>query len=277
MTSATQLGFGAPSTSKVKRIVTWAPPAMSSAPVELGTEPHLRADRHGRREAHLLAAVVDGHRDAVHPHDLRRQHRPERQGEVAVGDRAAERALLLRPLGVDVDPLVVAGGVGEQVHLLLGDLDVVGVPEVLADLRPSARAMPSIDRASWPRSMSVTVSGTRSAGTRGSAGGRAGRTAPPGRWRDQQVDVEDLADGSSARMITSGTRARTPTRPRRASSAHLYSLAMPRPASAEPTTSTRPSRPIGQRRTRSAEDRVDVEQEHPRSAGSGAATGSSTG
>ncbi len=31
--SATQLGFGAPSTSKVKRIVTWAPPAMSSTPV----------------------------------------------------------------------------------------------------------------------------------------------------------------------------------------------------------------------------------------------------
>ena len=132
--SATQLGFAAPSTSKVKLIVTWAPPAMSSAPVSSAPRRTFAPTGHGRREPHLLAAVVHRHRDAVHPHDLRREHRPERQGEVAVGDRAAERALLLRPLGVDVDPLVVAGGVGEEVHLLLGDLHVVGVPEVLSDL-----------------------------------------------------------------------------------------------------------------------------------------------
>ena len=50
-----------------------------------------------------------------------------------MGDRASERACL-GPLDVDVDPLVVACGVGELVHLLLGDLHVVAVAEVLADL-----------------------------------------------------------------------------------------------------------------------------------------------
>ena len=36
-------------------------------------------------------------------------------------DRAAERPVL-RPLDVDVDPLVVTGGVGERVDPVLGDL-----------------------------------------------------------------------------------------------------------------------------------------------------------
>jgi hypothetical protein len=36
-----------------------------------------------------------------------------------VGDRPAERALLAGPLDVDVDPLVVAGRLGELVDLLL--------------------------------------------------------------------------------------------------------------------------------------------------------------
>ena len=51
-----------------------------------------------------------------------------------MGDRAAERPVL-GALGVDVDPLVVAGRVGEQVDLLLGDGRPLGPPEVLADVR----------------------------------------------------------------------------------------------------------------------------------------------
>ena len=51
-----------------------------------------------------------------------------------MGDRPAERPGL-GPLDVDVDPLVVAGGVGELVDPLLGDLHVVAVAEVLADER----------------------------------------------------------------------------------------------------------------------------------------------
>ena len=59
-----------------------------------------------------------------------------------MGDRPAERAGL-GPLGVDVDPLVVAGGVGEQVHPLLGDLDPVAVAEVLAHER--AQLLDAVD------------------------------------------------------------------------------------------------------------------------------------
>jgi hypothetical protein len=50
-----------------------------------------------------------------------------------VGDRAAEGALRLRALDVHVDPLVVAGGVGELVDVLLGDLVPVAAAELAAD------------------------------------------------------------------------------------------------------------------------------------------------
>ena len=50
-----------------------------------------------------------------------------------MGDGPPERAGL-GPLDVDVDPLVVAGGIGEQVDLLLGHLAPLAVAEVLADM-----------------------------------------------------------------------------------------------------------------------------------------------
>jgi hypothetical protein len=45
----------------------------------------------------------------------------------------------LRPLDVDVDPLVVVGGVGEELDPRLGDLDPVAVGDVLADQGLRAR------------------------------------------------------------------------------------------------------------------------------------------
>ena len=70
----------------------------------------------------------------------------QREGQVAVGDRGAEGALLLRPLDVDVDPLVVAGELGEGVDVLLGDR----APLARADLLPDQRLQPldSLDLAS---------------------------------------------------------------------------------------------------------------------------------
>ena len=58
--------------------------------------------------------------------------RTDRESQRQVEAWAAERTGL-GLLDVDVDPLVVAGGIGERVHLLLGDLDVGRVAEVLAD------------------------------------------------------------------------------------------------------------------------------------------------
>ena len=42
-------------------------------------------------------------------------------------------AMLGGALGFDVDPLVVAGGVGEHVHAFLRDLEPVAVAEMFAD------------------------------------------------------------------------------------------------------------------------------------------------
>ena len=114
-------------------MVTWAPPAISFDVGDGGVEAQVLAHGYGRREAQLVEAVVHAHGEALDAHHLRQQVGRQRQGEVAVGDRAAERAGL-GPLGVDVDPLVVAGGVGELVDLLLGDLVPLARLQRLADL-----------------------------------------------------------------------------------------------------------------------------------------------
>src|SRR3954447_10478021 len=99
--------------------------------LDLRAGPDLGGDRHGRREADLVEAVVEREREAFELEHLVVQVRAERQREVAVGDRAPERRVL-RALDVHVDPLVVAGDVGERVDVLLCDLVPVGGPERLA-------------------------------------------------------------------------------------------------------------------------------------------------
>lgn len=65
------------------------------------------ADRDGRDVAHLVGAVVDAHGGAGDLVDLLGQRRPERRGEVAVGDGSTE-GRRGRLLGIDVDELVSA-------------------------------------------------------------------------------------------------------------------------------------------------------------------------
>jgi hypothetical protein len=66
----------------------------------------------------------------VVPEDSRAGPGEPRGGQEAVRDGAAERPGR-GALGVDVDPLVVSGGVGEQGDLLLRD----GVPAAVAEMR----------------------------------------------------------------------------------------------------------------------------------------------
>src|SRR3954470_1037704 len=94
--------------------------------------PDLRADRHRRGEPDLVQAVVHAHLRVGDRVGLGDQRHEQRQGQVAVRDRAAEGALLLRPLHVDVDPLVVTGGVGEEIDRVLGHLVPVADAELLA-------------------------------------------------------------------------------------------------------------------------------------------------
>ena len=122
---------------------------------QLGPAPDAAAHRHRRREAGLVRAVVDAHRDVAHLEQVGEEGVDQREGEVAVGDRPAERPVL-GPLGIDVDPLVVAGGVGERVDPLLGDLQPVG--------RARDRCRPPSSRSAG-RSKTVGI-GSRSYGPR---------------------------------------------------------------------------------------------------------------
>src|SRR3954451_6673317 len=100
--------------------------------LERRPRPDLGADRHGRGEAHLVQAVVHAHLRVGDRVGLADQRHEQRQGQVAVRDRAAVRALLLRALDVDVDPLVVNGGVGEEIDRVLGHLVPVAGAQLLA-------------------------------------------------------------------------------------------------------------------------------------------------
>src|SRR5690242_19326869 len=62
--------------------------------LERGDATYARVDRNGSREAQLVGAVVHAERQALHLVDLLAEHRQQREGEVAVGDGSAERALL---------------------------------------------------------------------------------------------------------------------------------------------------------------------------------------
>jgi hypothetical protein len=66
----------------------------------------------------------------LHPVDLGRQHGDEAERQHAVRDGRTERARG-GPLGFHVDPLVVAGGLGELVDPLLVDHDPVAGAEIL--------------------------------------------------------------------------------------------------------------------------------------------------
>ena len=100
------------------------------------------ADRHRRREADLVHAVVDPHR-VTRSRSGRTSYwklDQQRERQEPVRDRRPERPLrcLLR---VDVDPLVVAGRLREAVDPLLGDLQ----PLARAVRRRRVHACESID------------------------------------------------------------------------------------------------------------------------------------
>jgi hypothetical protein len=100
---------------------------------ELEVAAHAAAARHRGREADLVEAVVDSHPHVVDVDRARGHLGQERERHEAVRDRRAERAGLC-PLGVNVDPLVIAGRVGEEVDALLRDLDPVADRRVAADV-----------------------------------------------------------------------------------------------------------------------------------------------
>src|SRR5208337_3242650 len=76
--------------------------------------------RHRRQKAHLVQAVVEaGRRVRRDDADVERQRTDQRQREIAVRDRSAEGTFPSGAVDIDVDPLTIAGAVGELVDPLL--------------------------------------------------------------------------------------------------------------------------------------------------------------
>ena len=86
-----------------------------------------RTDLDRCREAQPVSATVDAHGQIFELHQLRHKQIGQSQGQVAVGDAGTEQ-----PAGgalrVDMDPLMIAGGLGKQVDPLLGQQQPVGAP-----------------------------------------------------------------------------------------------------------------------------------------------------
>src|SRR5271156_4636563 len=97
----------------------------------------LGARRHGRDEAEFVRAVVDYIAitdNLVSRIDFQSWDQTQRQKPVC--DRPLERALALRSLDINVNPLMVAGDIGKLVDLLLSNLDFLAPAAVLrADFR----------------------------------------------------------------------------------------------------------------------------------------------
>jgi len=102
--------------------------------VDRRRQPDPRADRHRCREAHPVQPVIDAHADALDAEQLAEHRDHQRQRQVAVGDRPAERSRSRR-IEVDVDPLVVAGRVREGVDPLLCHLEPIRAPQLRAGTR----------------------------------------------------------------------------------------------------------------------------------------------
>jgi hypothetical protein len=121
ITWATHAGLVAVSHSTVAARTTWNPDDTDSTFSTTAVSRTRDPDRHRRGEAGLVQPVVDRPDRVVDLEELDEEDRDEGQREVAVRDRSAERAGG-GAFGVDVDPLVVAGRVGELADLLLGHL-----------------------------------------------------------------------------------------------------------------------------------------------------------
>ena len=88
---------------------------------------------HRRDEPDPVRPVVDAAPPPRDRHEGGGESREQRQREVAVRDRLAARQLAARALDVDVDPLVIAGRVGELPDAVLGHREPVADGDFLAE------------------------------------------------------------------------------------------------------------------------------------------------
>ena len=83
------------------------------------------ADLDGSDEAQPVGADVDRMCEAPHLDQIRQEEIDQAHGQIAMSDRAAERAVL-GALWVDMDPLVIAGHFGKAVDPVLFNGESIG-------------------------------------------------------------------------------------------------------------------------------------------------------
>src|SRR6266851_364976 len=99
---------------------------------EHDAQPHAPTSRHRRQEANLVDPVVQPGRGVTRDDtDLHRQRGHHRERQITVGDGSRERAFPLRPFGVDMNPLVIAGTGRKRVDTRLVDFNPTGNAEFM--------------------------------------------------------------------------------------------------------------------------------------------------
>src|SRR5262249_33940269 len=101
---------------------------------DLEPQAHACAGGHGGGEADSVGPVVHPVLHLVHLHERGRQTRHQRQRQIAVGDGLAPRHLASGALRVDVNPLVITGGISELVDHRLVDGHPLRRAQLLADV-----------------------------------------------------------------------------------------------------------------------------------------------
>src|SRR5271156_5128297 len=112
---------------------------VNSGVVDLGGVDKLRSDpdpaacRNRREEPHPIESIVDAHLRVLDAVVGLAQGGNQGQRQESVGYCCTVRTFGTRAVGIDVDPLVIAGDIGERVDALLVDACPVADAQLLAD------------------------------------------------------------------------------------------------------------------------------------------------
>ncbi len=102
--------------------------------VEPGFHAQLTANRDSVGKPNLIRSVVNRHLYRVDRIDLGQQARGQRKRQETVGDSHLIRRFTGRPVGVGVNPLMIAGGFGKLIDHLLCNRDVRRLTQWLAGM-----------------------------------------------------------------------------------------------------------------------------------------------
>src|SRR6516165_5688196 len=107
--------------------------------LDLLTQANARTGRHLPSKADPVGPVIEPARAVLDAIEGLAEARHQRQCQIAVRDRLAARHLALGALDIDMDPLVVASGIGEFIDQRLIDGKPIADADFLADILRKVR------------------------------------------------------------------------------------------------------------------------------------------